>query len=113
MTEQQIIAELATEYWKLHRAFERMSRDLPTERLGKVAAQLRYSNSRLESLLIDAGLRLVTFDSEEFSAELPVSPVNAEDIDGAKKSFVESTVEPSIIADGAPIRVGKVILRGE
>ena len=112
MTEREVIAELATEYWKLQRALDRVSRDLPAERLGKVAAQLRYSNRQLGHLLEEAGLKLVTFDDEEFSAGLPVSPINAEDMDGGQSSFVDSTVEPAIVANGTTIRTGKVILRG-
>lgn len=112
MTEREVIAELATEYWKLQRILERVSRDLPAEQLGKVGAQLRYSNRQLGNLLEKAGLRLVTFDDEEFSAQLPVSPVNAEDVNGGLSSFIDSTVEPAVVADGTTVRAGRVILRG-
>ena len=112
MNERDVLAQLAIEYWKLHRGFEKASRDLPAERLGKAVAQLRYSIGQLDKLLEQAGLRLATFDDEEFSAELPVSPINAEDLNGEEASFVDSTIEPAVIADGAVVRAGKVILRG-
>ena len=112
MTEREVIAELATEMWKLQRALERVSRDLSPERQGKTSAQLRYSDRQLGNLLEQAGLQLVTFENEEFSAELPVTPVNAEDVDGQQTCFIDTMLEPAIVANGATVRAGKVILRG-
>lgn len=112
MNHRDILAELSIEFWKLHGASERILTELPVERAGKVAAQLRYSKGQLDRLLQDGGLRLVQFDGEPFTAELPVTAVNAADMDGTANPIIEKTLEPAVVAEGSIVRVGKVILRG-
>lgn len=113
MNPSEAIAAIATENWKLQSVLGRALTALPEEKSARVEAQLRYSRDQLERILQDAGLRLVTFEGEEFTAELPVTPVNAEDFAGSKVAYVERTLEPTIVASGSVVRVGKVLLKGE
>jgi len=112
-TEQETLVQLALEMWKLLRAFERMLNEMPEEKAGKRRAQLRYSKAKLDSLLDNAGLRLLSFDGQKYSANLPVSPLNADEVHGPGDSFIESTVEPTIIGDNSIFHTGKIILTGE
>lgn len=113
MTPAEALAALAVENWKLQSTLGRSVADLAEEKRPRVEAQLRYSRGQLERILAEADLRLVTFDGEEYSAELPVSPVNAEDLAGVEMTFVDQTLEPAVVAAGSVVRVGRVLLRGQ
>lgn len=113
MNQVEALAALAVETWKLQATLRRSATDLAEEKRARVEAQLRYSGGQLERILAEADLRLVTFDGEEFSAELPVSPVNAEDLKGAKMTFIDQTLEPTVVAAGSVVRIGRVLLRGQ
>lgn len=107
-----IIPAVLIEYWKLLRSYERSTADLPDSKAEKVNAQIRYSANRLDQLLKEADIRLVCFDGEEYSPELPVSAINAEDLEGIDQTMVERTVEPTLLAQGKVIHTGKVLLKG-
>jgi hypothetical protein len=100
---------LAVDMWKLQRAFDRTIADLPPERASQRSAQLRYSRDRLDALLSEAGLRIVTFEGEPFSAHLPVTPINGEQAAG-DSAIIETTVEPTLIARNQVVHIGKVLL---
>jgi hypothetical protein len=110
MNTSQTTAKLAVEYWKLLRAFERALERLPSEHAPRTAAQLRYSAGRLDSLLAEGGLNLVTFEGRPFEPNLPVTALNAEDFAGIVDLVVESTVEPAVVADMKVLLWGKVIV---
>jgi hypothetical protein len=110
--ETEIVAKLSLEMWKLLRSFERTLADLPEQKRDQRDAQLRYSRSRLDNLMIEAKLRLLTFDGATYTVNLPVSPLNADDFDGAEDLIIESTVEPAIVSADAVLHVGKVLLEG-
>lgn len=113
MNATEALAALAIENWKLLAALSRNAADMPEEKRPRLEAQLRYSRGQLDRILSDSDLRLVTFEGEEFSAELPVSPVNAEDLSGSEVTFVDQTIEPTILSAGSVIRMGRVLLRGQ
>lgn len=102
---------VVVEYWKLLRSFERVVTDLPDAKVEKVHAQIRYSSGRLDQLMKQAEFRLVCFDGEEFSPELPVSAINAEDLAGVDQTVVERTIEPTLLCQGKVIYTGKVLLK--
>ncbi len=106
------LTQVAVEMWKLLRAFERTFVDLPAEKLPNRVAQHRYSTSRLNALLDGVGIKLLTFDGEQFTAHLPVSPANADDIEDADSAVIESTIEPTIIGHNVVLHIGKVMLAG-
>ena len=62
----------------------------------------------LETILTDAGLRLVTYDGAPFTPEIPASPVNAEDV--GPGAVVGTTIEPTITAGGSVLIAGKILL---
>lgn len=104
------LAKLAIEYWKLLRAFQRTLERLPSEHIQRTAAQMRYSASRLDLLLAEGGLNLVTFEGQAFEPNLPVTALNADDFAGMADLVVESTVEPAIVADMKVVCWGKVLV---
>lgn len=105
------LTHLAVEYWKLLRAFERAIERLPCEHVAKTAAQFRYSAARLDSLLKEGGLILVTFDGQRFEPNLPASALNAEDFAEGEELIVETTVEPAVVENLTVLLLGKVVLK--
>lgn len=104
-------AEFSVEYWKLLRAFERTIERLPPEHVARTAAQLRFSAGRLDALVKEGGLRLVTFDGQAYEPSLPATALNADDFGDGDRLAIEATVEPAVIQDMAVLLLGKVVLK--
>ena len=109
-TIQRDCAELAAEYWKLLRAFERAARIAPEAARARLLAQVRYADERLSTISARLGMRVVSFDGVKFEVNLPATAVNAEDIGSDRDSTVERTLEPAIISENSVILSGKVFL---
>jgi molecular chaperone GrpE (heat shock protein) len=104
-------ANLAIELWKLIRSFEQALEMLPLDKQSKVKAQVRFSYSRLVSLLDDAGVRIKCFDGEPFEPNLPVTAVNADDFNGVTENLVvKQTIEPAVVKETKVLVFGKVVL---
>jgi hypothetical protein len=104
------VAELASEYWKLVRAFERSIALTPEAHHNRLNAQARYATSKLDTLLNRAGIRIATFDGAAFEINLPVTAVNAEDVNSNTPCMIEHTLEPTIILNDQVVLTGKVFL---
>jgi hypothetical protein len=105
-----VIAEIAVEHWKLLRAFERAIMALPDDKRIRFQAQARYAAERLGFLLGREGLRIVDFDGKAFEVNLPVSAINADEIQDIATATVERTLEPAVVSDQGVILSGKVYL---
>ena len=107
---QATFSKLAVEHWRLIQVLSRLIDRLPQESQARVAAQARFAGNQLEILVKDQGLALVTFEGRLFEPNLPVTAVNAEDFAGEDALVVSETVEPTVIADGRVVQLGKVLL---
>jgi hypothetical protein len=105
------LIKLATEYWRLLKLTERTVADMQNEKTASVAAQLRYSMSRLTTICEEGGLKLISYDRESYVPNLPVTVANSDETDPSDELIVERTVEPTIIADGQLVAMGKVFLK--
>jgi hypothetical protein len=103
--------KLATEYWRLLKLTERTVADTQNEKSASVAAQLRYSMSRLSTICAEVGLKLVSYDREPYLPNLPVTVANSDETEPSECLIVERTVEPTIIGDGQVVAMGKVFLK--
>lgn len=108
-----LVPKFALEMWKMLRAFERTLADLPEDKALKRTAQYRYSKGRLDALLERAQIRILTFEGQKFTPNLPVSPINADEMIDLPDVVVESTLEPTIVGDNVILHVGKVVLKGD
>ncbi len=102
--------KLAVEHWRLVRVVSRLVERLPPEAQARVAAQARFASNRLEALANDQGVALVTFEGRTFEPSLPVTAVNADDFTGAEGLLVSETVEPTVMANGRVVHLGKVVI---
>jgi hypothetical protein len=110
-TERTVLAELATEYWKLFKVAERAVADAQMDNIAGVSARLRYSMSRLHSICAKGGLRLISYDRDPYEPNLPVVVANAEETASFDSTVIDRTLEPTIIFDGQVVAMGKVLLK--
>lgn len=101
---------LAVEHWRLVRVLARLVERLPLEAQARVAAQARFAGNQLEALVKDHSIALVTFDGRPFAPSLPVTVVNGEDFTGVEALLVSETVEPTVMANGRVVQLGKVLV---
>jgi hypothetical protein len=105
------LIKLVTEYWRLLKLTERTVTEMQNEKSASVAAQLRYSMSRLSTICAEVGLKLVSYDREPYLPNLPVTVANSDETESSEDLIVERTVEPTIIGDGQVVAMGKVFLK--
>ena len=106
------MAELATEFWKLLRNYNRVVEAAPDNLKAGLIAQAKFGNRRLLTILDRHGMHIETFDGMPYSTNLPVTAVNAEDfVDG--DPVIEQTLEPAIIVGTTAVKIGRVFLRAE
>jgi hypothetical protein len=109
--DREALIKLTTEYWRLLKLAERTFADMQSEKIASVSAQLRYSMSRLTTICTEGGLKLISYDREPYVPNLPVTIVNSDDAAFFDNPVVDRTVEPTIIADGQVVAMGKVFLK--
>jgi hypothetical protein len=105
------IAELTLECWRLLRVAQRLVRDQSSDRQAGALAQIRYVRTRVEAILGARGLRLVAYLDEPYSPNLPVTVANADEFQGNERLVIAETLEPTLLADGHVVAMGKVILK--
>ena len=105
------LAALAVHYWKLCAAFDRELGFMNADRALAGEAQLRFARRKLDTILAEAGLRIVTYDGAAFTPDVPASPVNAEDISDSAATIVASTIEPTVTGPEGVLVAGKILLK--
>jgi hypothetical protein len=111
IAERDALVKLATEYWRLLKLTERALMETPGEKTAGLAAQLRYSLNRLQTICAEGGLRLITYDREIYEPNLPVTIANDDEASSYENAVIERTIEPTIISDGQVVAMGKVFLK--
>jgi hypothetical protein len=104
------LALVASEWFKTARRLARLVNEGPSGRVERERAQLAYSRNRIETLLAQSGLRMVTHDGISYTSQLPPEPMNPEDFETDEGLIVKKTLEPTVIYDGRVIVRGQVVL---
>jgi hypothetical protein len=110
MTNQQELALLASEFWKIVQALVRCSAIVPEAAKPRIVAQATYAEEKLKSLLDRNGMRIVLFDGIPFEVNLPAIAVNGSDFRPDERAVVERTLEPAIVTDSGVLLTGRVFL---
>ena len=105
------MASLAVEYWRLLRLCKRTLMEQPPNKHAKGMAQVRYASNRLVSILEENGIRLIVYEGEAYTPNLPVSVVNSDEFEDSGELFVDQTIDPTLIKDGNVLVGGKVVVR--
>jgi hypothetical protein len=106
----QALALVASEWFKAARRLMRLTQETSPDRIERERAQLAYASSRINGVLSQSGLRMVTHEGTAFSPQLPAEPVNPEDFDNEEGLVVQETLEPTILLHGRVIARGRVVL---
>ena len=101
------VADLAVDFWKLHRAFERIIVHLDEDRAHRASAQARFAAARLDISLTAAGMRFVRFDGQLLGPELPMETINADELADIAGPVVIETIEPAVLAGDRVVRMGR------
>lgn len=104
------LAELASEYWKLLRAFDRAIALAPEDAKLRLTAQGRYAAGKLDAILQAEKLRIISFEGQRFEVNLPAIAVNGDEVQNPDHAIVERTLEPAVVSDDGVILTGKVYL---
>jgi hypothetical protein len=105
------LAELTVECWRLLRLVERLIQDQPADRQARGRAQARYVRGRLDAILGARGIRLIAYDGQPYGPGLPVTIANADQLHCSEGLLVEETLEPTLVADGRIVAMGRVVLK--
>ena len=104
-------AELTLECWRLLRLVERLIENQPADRQARGRAQARYVRGRLDAILGARGIQLIAYDGETYGPGLPVTIANADELHRSEGLLVEETLEPTLVADGRIVAMGRVVLK--
>ena len=108
--DQELVARLCVEYWKLVRASQRAAQQLPDKDGKRMAAQLKFSDLQLATISGQLGLNLVSFDGEQFSVGMPASADNGEDFGQDEDLVVTKTIEPAVVREMKVVHKGRVLV---
>jgi hypothetical protein len=108
--DQELVARLCVEYWKLVRASQRAAQQLPDKDGKRLAAQVKFSDLQLTTISGQLGLNLVSFDGEQYSVGLSASADNGEDFGQDEDLVVAKTIEPAVVRDMKVVHKGRVLV---
>jgi len=107
------LANLSVEYWRLLRMYDRAVKEQAPEKQLKASAQFRYSSKKLHKIMEESGLRLIAYEGQKYTANLPVTVLNGDDFDDNEELIIDQTLEPTIIEGDRVLMFGKVVVRKE
>lgn len=77
----------------------------------RLAAQHRYASGQVDALLRQREIEIMTYEGLPFSPDLPVSAINADEIEQSGDLVVESAIEPAVIIKGKVVQTARVIVK--
>lgn len=110
--EQELVARLCVEYWKLVRASQRAAQQLPDKDGKRMTAQVKFSDLQLATISGQLGFNLVSFDGEHFSVGMPASADNGADFSQDEDLVVTKTIEPAVVREMKVVHKGRVLVAG-
>ena len=111
MTDEEWASAMAVNCWKLARSTEKALAEISGSAAKRLGAQHRFAAGRLETLLDDRGIRIMTYEGMPFSADLPITAINADEVEPETETIVEAAIEPAVIIGGKVIQNARVIIR--
>lgn len=107
----EVISEIAVEEWRFRRTFARILKMLDDTERQKFKSQYSWFSKRVEAALNTAGLRVVSFEEQDYDAGMPVLALNLDDFELNEALVVSQMIEPVIMAGNKVQKTGTVILR--
>ena len=105
------IINMAIEFWRFTRLFERLLTKLDAGEQKRYVSQLRWFRKKMEESLEQAGLRIVNVEGHPFDPGMAATPLNIEEFDSDDSLIVDQMVEPIIMKEEDLVKTGTVTLR--
>ena len=103
-----ILAKLAIEYWRVLRSYERNLHSMPNRT--SASSTIRNSEKKFFDILMENGLSIPTLEGQDYSPNLPLTVINADEFDDNEGLIVSQMIEPTIVDENGVVTMGKAIL---
>ncbi|GMM92497.1 hypothetical protein MTsN3n11_07990 [Qipengyuania sp. MTN3-11] len=109
-SEDQII-DLAIEGWRLARLFQKSVSSTDLKAAQRQSNQIRYFNRKLDEILAESDLSLVSLEGQPYDGGMAATPLNVGDFDTDDSLFVDVMMEPIVMGPHGIRRTGTMMLR--
>lgn len=107
----ELVLSLGLEAWRLAPVLSRVLNRLDAHEQSRYISKIRWFAKKTESVLQDAGYRLVSYEGQAYDSGLPATPLNMDEFAETANLYVARMVEPVVMdADGRIVRSGTMIL---
>ena len=103
--------KLASEYWRLLRAYERLMSEAPQSNQSRLKSTYRNSERKLSAILAEQKLKVLSYEGKEYTPNLAVTVINGDEFQDNENLIVSQMVEPTITQADKILSIGKAILR--
>ena len=103
--------DITIDSWRFAKVFARLVERLEPTEATRYANQLRYFLKKLDESAAKAGVKIVSFEGQTYSAGLPTTPLNLDEFGSDDRLVVDQMVEPELMGPEGLIKSGTVMLR--
>lgn len=107
----QVLVDMAVDFWRLARLFDRALGRLDAGDAPRYASQLRYCVNRLEERLGEAALRRVNLEGQRYEPGIAASALNIGEFGPDDDLVIEQMLEPIVMGPEGVVRAGTVMLQ--
>lgn len=108
---QKSLFDIASESWRLKKAFERVLNLLDVKEKQKNLSKLNWFEKKLKESLHESGYKFSNFEGEPYSTGIPATAINIDDFDSDEGLYVKQTIEPTILDEnGRILKTGSIIV---
>jgi hypothetical protein len=111
--ERKALINISVEGWRFARVFGRLLSKLDAGEAPRYANQARYFLKKIDDGLAEAGLRILSFEGQNFDPGMAVSALNIGDFGPHDVLVIDQMVEPVVMGPEVLVRGGTVILAKE
>lgn len=103
--------DITVDSWRFAKVFARLVERLDPTEATRYANQLRYFLKKLDESAAKAGVKIVSFEGQDYNAGLPTTPLNLDEFGPDERLVVDQMVEPVLMGPDGLIKSGTVMLR--
>ena len=107
----QSIMNMAIEYWRVRRVFERMLTKVEAGEQSRYKNQFRWFIKKMNESLEEVDMNIVNVEGQSFDPGMAATPLNIDEFDESDQLIVEQMIEPIIMGQEGLLKTGTVILR--
>ena len=105
------LADLASEYWKLLRAYERLIHESSPEKVNRLKSNYRNSERKLGVILEEQKLKIISYEERDYTPNLAVNVINVDEFENNEGLVIAQMLEPTVMHKEQVLKTGKAILK--